>query len=172
MRTGAAVSVGISVDAPTIASDAFAVGTVAAVPADVRIKLVRFPGPFVHIVAERVGLRGLLVCVLAQPSRVDLRLLCVRLGAGSLRFPLPGVKFLDLGLAANFCSLLPVRVVPLLLYRLPAPSAYQQEQHNQHYHNNGNYHPNPWSCFQITHHFPLDATGAADAFPADSLEPL
>lgn len=141
----------------------------AAVAVDIGVELVRFPRPFIHIVAECLGLDCLLVSLLAQPGCVHLGLLCIRFGTRRFRFTLPGVKFLRLGLAADFRSLLPVFVVTLLLDRLPAPSAGQQQQHYQHHHNYGNDYPNPWSCFHTTHHFPLDVTGPACALPADSV---
>jgi hypothetical protein len=140
----------------------------AAVAVDVGVKLVRLPRPFVHIVAERLGLHGLLVCLLAQPGRIHLGLFRISPGTRSFRFALPGVKILHLGLAADFRCLGPLFVITLLLDSLPAPSARQQQQHNQHHHNDADYHPNPWSCFHTTHHFPLDVTGPACAFPADS----
>ena len=150
-----------------LVADALAVAAVpavrihiaSAVAVNVRVELVRLPRAFVHIVAERLGFRCLLIGLLAQPGCVHRSLFCIRPGPRGFRFTLPGVQFFRLGLAADFRSLLPVFVVPLLLDRLPAPSACQQQQHNQHHHNNGNYHPNPWSCFQLTHHFPLDVTG-------------
>lgn len=141
-----------------------------AVAVNVRVELVGLPRAFVHIVAERLGFRGLLVGLLAQSGCVHLGLLCIRPGARGFRFPLPRVKFFRLGPAADFRSLLPVFVIPLLLDRLPAPSACQQQQHDQHHHNNGNYHPNPWSCFQLTHHFPLDVTGRPAAFRLTLME--
>jgi hypothetical protein len=140
----------------------------AAVAVDVRVKLVRLPRPFVYIVAERLGLHGLLVCLLAQPGRIHLCLLCIRPGTRRFGFALPGIKILHLGLAADFRCLGAVFVVTLLLNSLPAPSACQQQQNNQQHHNDADYHPNPWSCFQNTHHFPLDVTGPACALPADS----
>ncbi|OAE00551.1 hypothetical protein A6A22_03225 [Arthrobacter sp. OY3WO11] len=160
-----------------IVADSFAVAAVPAVrvgitaelAVDVRVELIRLTRPFIYIVAERLGLHSLLVSLLAQPGCVHLGLFCIRPGARRLRFTLPGVKFLNLCLTADFCCLLPVFVVALLLDRLPAPSARQQQQHNQHHHHNGNYHPYPWSCFHVTHHFPLDVTGPACALPADSV---
>ena len=138
-----------------------AVPPVAAVRRDVRVELVRFPRPFVYVIADDAGLCGLLVRVLAQPRRFNLRPFRVRPGARRLCFALPGVKFLVLGLAANLRRLLAVRVIPLLLYCLPAPSCCEQQQHNQHHHDYGDQHPNPWSYFQITHHFHFDVTGPA-----------
>lgn len=131
------------------------VAAAATFPLDVRVKFVRFPRPLIHVVAESLGLRRLLVCLLAQPSCLNLRLLSVRTRTGGLGLALAGIKFAVLGVAADLGSLFAVRVIPLLLYRLPAPSCREQQQHNKHHRNNGNYHPNPWSCFHVTHHFPL-----------------
>jgi hypothetical protein len=175
--TANSAAAGLSGDAShTFVAGSFAVAAVAAVrvdiaaavAVDVGVKLVRLPRPFVYIVAERLGLHGLLVCLLAQPGRIHLGLFRISPGTRSFCFALPCVKILHLGLAADFRCLGPVLVVALLLDSLPAPSARQQQQHNQHHHNDADYHPNPWSCFQNTHHFPLDVTGPACALPADS----
>jgi hypothetical protein len=143
-----------------------------AVSLDIRVNLVGFAGPFAYVVAQRPGLGGLLVRVLAQAGGFDLGLLCIRPGTGCLRFTFTGLEFPVLGFPSDFRSLLAVRVVPLLLNCLPAPSCCEQEHHNQHHHNYGNYHPNPRSYFQNTHHFHLAVTGPAEAIPADFLEPF
>ncbi len=118
-----------------------AVGAIAAaailVPLDVRVQFVRFPRPFAHVIAERLGLCGLLVCLLTQPGSFNLRLLGVRPGACRFRFALPGIEFPVLGLTADFGSLLAMRIVPLLLYSLSAASRCEHQQHNQHHHNYG-----------------------------------
>ena len=153
----------------TLVAGLTAVGSVtAAIILDVGINLVSFTRPFIDVVAKGPGLGGLLLCLLAQPSGFNLRLLRIGPGSCCLRFTLARIKFPVFGVAADFRSLFAVRLVPLLLDRLTAPPAHQQQQHDQHHHNNGNYNPNPWSCFQITHHFPLDVTGQAQAFPTDS----
>ena len=156
----------------TLAVHIITAGTVAAAFLDIGVNLVSLARPFIDVVAKCFGLCGLLVCLLAQPRCFNLGLLRIRPGACRLRLALAGIKLPILGFAADFRSLFAVLIVPLLLYRLPAPSARQQQQHNQHHHYYGNYYPNPWSCFQITHHFPLDVTGPARPFRLPFLELL
>ncbi len=156
----------------TLAARFIAVAAVPAAILDIGVDLVSLARPFIDVLAKCFGFRGLLVCLLAQPRRFNLGLLRIRPGACGLRLALAGIEFPVFGLAADFRSLFPVLIVPLLLYRLPAPSARQQQQHNQHHHYYGNYYPNPWSCFQITHHFPLDVTGPAKPFRLPFLELL
>jgi hypothetical protein len=137
--------------------------TIAAVALDIRIKLVGFLCVAAYVITEGLGFSTLLICVLAQPRRFDLGLLGISPGPRGLCFAFPRVEFLVLCLAANLSGLLAVRVVPLLLHRLPAAPCCKQQQHNQHHYNNGDYHPNPRSCFQITHHFPLRRDRAGES---------
>src|SRR5687768_6107081 len=60
-----------------------------AVPLDIGVELVCFPRPFTHVLAERLGLGGPLVRILAQPRCFDLGLLRVRPCACRLCFPFP-----------------------------------------------------------------------------------
>jgi hypothetical protein len=133
---GAGSSVSCAVAVGATAAVAVPAGGVA-VPLDVGVDLVRFPRPFAHVIAERFGLGGLLVSLLPQPGSFNLRLLCVRPGAGRLRFTFPGIKFPILGFLPDFRGLLAMCIVPLLLYCLSAPSCCQQQQHDQHHHNYG-----------------------------------
>jgi hypothetical protein len=170
--TGSSTAGSVSTVAGSVGGPGGAAVRGVAVPFDIRVEFVRFPRPFIYVIADGAGLCRLLVCVLAQPRRFNLRLFCIRPGACRLCFALPGVKFLVLGLAANLGCLLAVRVIPLLLYCLPAPSCCEQQQHNQHHHNYGNQYPNPRSYFQITHHFHFDVTGPAGPFRLTFLEPF
>ena len=123
---GVAGGVGVSVAGTVAAGTVAAVAPAVGVQRDVRVKLVRLTRPLVHVVAERLGLRGLLVRLLAQPCCIHLRLLCISPGPNRLRFAFAGIELPGLGLAADFSGLFPMRVVPLLLHRLAAPPAGQQ----------------------------------------------
>lgn len=69
-----------------------AVGAIT-VPAslDIGVNLIRFPGPFAHVVTERPGLGGLLVRLLAQACGFDLCLFCIRPGTCCLGLALTGI---------------------------------------------------------------------------------
>jgi hypothetical protein len=141
------------------------------VPSNVGIHLVRPAGMVRNIGAERLCFPGCRVGFLLEPCGIYLRLLCVSTGTRSLGLALPGIKFHIFCLAADFGCLFPVGFIAFLLHCLPAPSGCQQ-QHNKDQHNNGHYHPNPWSCFQTTHHFPLRCPGRPAPFRLTFLEPL
>lgn len=126
-----------------------------AIPADVGIELVRLPGVAGYVAAQGLRLMGPLLGFLPKARRVDLCLFGVGACPSGLGFPLAGVDFHVLGFTPDLCRLFPVLLVPLLLEGLPALSAGQKEHHDQCNDNDGNYHPNPWSCIHVSHHFPL-----------------
>lgn len=134
-----------------------AVGPARAPPAVVRdvgiylVSLTRVLGDFA---AEGPCFAGLLFGFLPKAGGVDLCLLGISAGPGGLGLPLTRVKFLVFSFPADFRRFLAVLLLALLLDRLPAPPAHQQDNNQQH-HNYGNDYPNPWSCFHATHHFPL-----------------
>lgn len=112
---------------------------------DVGVKLIGLPRPLLHIVTQRFGLRGLLVCLLSQPGGVNLCLFRIGPGAGGLCLTLPGVEFPFFCFPADLCGLFAVRIIALLLQGLPPPSGGQQQHHDQRSNDNSNSHPNPYS---------------------------
>jgi len=121
----------------------------------VGIKLVGFPCTAGNIAPQGLGFLAALLGFLPQPGRVYLRLLRVGTRPDGLGLPFTRINFHVLGFAPDLGGLFPVLLVPLLLHCFPAPSTGQEQQHNQHHNNNGNYHPYPWSCVHVSHHFPL-----------------
>ena len=126
----------------------------AGVVRDVRIYFVSLARVIGDFAAERTCLAGLLVGFLAKACGVDLCLLGISPGPGSLGLTLTRVKFFVFRFPADFRCFLAVLLLAFLLDRFPAPPAHQQDDNQQH-HNDGNDYPNPWSCFHATHHFPL-----------------
>lgn len=121
----------------------------------VGIKFVRLPCTAGNVTPQGLGFLAALFCFLAQPCSVNLRLLGVRARPDGFGLPFAGINFHVLGFAPDLGGLFPVLLVPLLLHGFPAPSTGQEQQHDQYHHNNGNYHPYPWSCIHVSHHFPL-----------------
>lgn len=126
-----------------------------AVLSDIGIEFVRLPGAVGNITAQGLGFPAALFGLLPQPCRVNLCLLGVGTRPDGLGLPFAGVDFHILGLTPDLGGLFPVLPVPLLLHGLPAFSASQEEQHDQHHHDNGNNYPYPWNCVHVSHHFPL-----------------
>jgi hypothetical protein len=126
-----------------------------AIGSHVGIELVRLPRAAGNVAPQGLGFLAALFCFLAQPRSVNLCLLGVGSRPDGLGLPLAGINFHILGFTPDLGGLLPVLLVPLLLHGFPAPSSGQEQQHDQYHHNNGNYHPYPWSCIHVSHHFPL-----------------
>jgi hypothetical protein len=127
----------------------------AAIPSDVRVKFIRFPGAAGNITPQGLGLMGPLLGLLPKAGSVNLRLLRIGTRADGLSLALAGIDFHVLGFTPDLGGLFPVLLVAFLLHGLAALSAGQKKHHNQRHHNNGNYHPYPWSCIHVSHHFPL-----------------
>ena len=94
-----------------------------AIDGDVRIELVGLAGTAGNIAAQRLGFPGLLFRFLAQPGRIDLRLLGIGTCPNGLGFPFPGIDFHVFGFAPDFSGLFPVFPVALFLHCPPAPPA-------------------------------------------------
>lgn len=127
----------------------------AAIPSDVGIKFIRLPGAAGNVAPQGLGLMGPLLGFLPKAGCVNLRLLRIGPRADGLGLTLAGVDFHVLGFTPDLGGLFPVLLVALLLHGLAALSAGQKKHHDQCHHNNGNYHPYPWSCIHVSHHFPL-----------------
>ncbi len=126
-----------------------------AVTADVGIQLVRLAGVAGNVTAEGLRFPAAFLGFLPQPGRVHLGLLGVGARTDGLGFPFAGVEFHVFSLAADLGRFFPILLVPLLLHRLAAPSAGEEQHHNQGHDDNRNHYPYPWSCVHVSHHFPL-----------------
>ena len=126
----------------------------------IRVDGVRLPGVLGNVIPQGLRLSRPLLGFLAQPGSFHLGLLGVGPGTRGPGLVFAGIQFNILGLAADLGRLFAVRLIPLLLDCLTALPRHQK-QHNQHHHNDCNYHPNPW--FHATHLFLCCYAGPADA---------
>lgn len=140
-----------------------AAGTIAP---DVGVKFVRLPRMAGNVTPEGLGFPAALLGFLPQPRRVHLGLLGVGTRPDGFGFPFAGVEFHIFSLMADLCRFLAVLLVALLLHRLPAPSAGEEQQHNHRHYDDGDHYPYPWSCVHVSHHFPLRCDREAGAIPA------
>lgn len=99
----------------------------AGVGGDVGIYFVSLARVICDFVAERTGLAGLLIGLLAQACGVDLRLLGVSARTGSLGLTFTGIDFLGFRFPADFCCLFAVFLLAFLLDGLAALPAHQQD---------------------------------------------